>query len=63
MLEHMLLRLCENPLGICTVLCAREKDVREAEDVVRRVSARHVDVEFEVLYGGQPVYDFLLAAE
>lgn len=62
-LEQMLLRLCAQARDICTVLCAREDDVREAETVVQRVRAKHADVDFEVLYGGQPVYDFLLAAE
>ncbi len=62
-LGEALARLCGETREICTVLCAREEDVRAAAEVVDRLRVKHADVDFEVLYGGQPEYDFLLAGE
>lgn len=55
--------LCAAGAEICTVFCAQSADVDEADVAARMAQVKFPAVEFEVQYGGQPVYDFLLAAE
>ncbi len=62
-LQSMLEHFCQEGAEICTVFYAQEALSVEAQTVVDNVSLRYSDVEFEVRYGGQPVYEYLLASE
>lgn len=62
-LQAVLDRLCGQGAELCTVFCARSEDAAEADVAARMVQAQFPGVEFEIQYGGQPVYDFILAAE
>ena len=62
-LKRLLEDLCASDAAICTVFYAREELAKEVGETFSELSGRHPDVEFEMQYGGQPIYDFLLAAE
>ncbi len=62
-LQRLLEDLCADGAEICTVFYAREELVQEATESFSKLSGSYPDVEFELQYGGQPIYDFLLAAE
>lgn len=62
-LQRLLEDLCASGAEICTVFYAREELVQEARESFSKLSGPYPDVEFELQYGGQPIYDFLLAAE
>ncbi|MHB1681973.1 MAG: DAK2 domain-containing protein [Bacilli bacterium] len=62
-LERLLDNLCTSGAEICTVFYAREELAAEVGENFALLSSRYPDVEFEMQYGGQPIYDFLLAAE
>lgn len=55
--------LCERSKEICTVFCARREDEALALHAVAQLQERFASLQFEVQYGGQPVYDYLLAGE
>lgn len=58
-----LVDLCEQSKEICTIFCARREDEVQALAVVAQLQGRFASLQFEVQYGGQPVYDYLLAGE
>lgn len=62
-LQAVIDRLCSSGAEICTVFCARQEDAHEADLAARMAQSKYPAVEFEIQYGGQPVYDFILAAE
>ncbi|MHB1627124.1 MAG: DAK2 domain-containing protein [Bacilli bacterium] len=62
-LKRLLEDLCASDAAICTVFYAREELAKEVGETFSELSGRYPDVEFEMQYGGQPIYDFLLAAE
>ncbi len=62
-LEQMLDNFCSQGAEICTVFYAHEQLASEVDSVLRQIQLRYADVEFETRFGGQPVYDYLLAAE
>lgn len=59
MLEHF----CIEGAEICTVFYAQEALAAEAQAIVDQVQMRYPDTDFEARYGGQPVYEYLLASE
>ncbi len=62
-LKSMLEHFCLEGAEICTVFYAQEALATEAQAVVDQVQMHFPDVEFEAHYGGQPVYEYLLASE
>lgn len=62
-LERLIERLCASDTEICTVFCGRKELLDEARDAMEKMQPRFPSVEFEIQFGGQPLYDYLMAAE
>lgn len=62
-LEAVMRTLCAEQVEICTLFYAQQSDLAEAADVLNSLQAEFPAIQFETQFGGQPVYDFLLAAE
>jgi DAK2 domain fusion protein YloV len=57
------MRALEPGFELVTIYYGDGADVADAEDVARRIGESHPGVEVEVIYGGQPHYRYLIAAE
>ena len=55
--------LCEQDTEICTVFFAQHDLLDELHAVFATLQSQYPDVEFELQYGGQPIYDYVIAAE
>ncbi|MCY0892983.1 MAG: DAK2 domain-containing protein [Acidibacillus sp.] len=62
-LVSMLEYFCGRKAEICTVFYQESGLVSEVEEAFESLSKRYPEVEFELQYGGQPLYSYLIAAE
>jgi dihydroxyacetone kinase-like predicted kinase len=57
------MRALEPGFELVTIYYGDGADRADAEDVARKIGEAHPGVEVEVIYGGQPHYRYLIAAE
>lgn len=48
---------------IVSVYCGEEVKMKDAEKLVKKFEKKYPDVEFELYYGGQPLYYYIIALE
>lgn len=49
--------------GIVTIICGRDISEEEADELVSSLQSKYPDLEIETLYGGQPLYHYLISVE
>ena len=59
----MIEKMLDEDSEIITIMFGRDASEEQAQEVVEQLEAKHDDLEFEIHYGGQPVYHFLVSVE
>ena len=62
-LYHTLDQMIDTFSSIVTIYIGEEGDENEVNDVIERLSQQYSDIEFEVVEGNQPVYNYIMSVE
>jgi len=62
-LARLLKEMIDKEKELVTIYYGQEVSKEEAENVLENLEQEYPDVEFEMHYGGQPLYYYLLSAE
>lgn len=62
-LYHTLDQMIDTFSSIVTIYIGEEGDENEVNDVIQRLSQQYSDIEFEVVEGNQPVYNYIMSVE
>ena len=62
-LYHTLDQMVDTFSSIVTIYIGEEGDENEVNDVIQRLSQQYSDIEFEVVEGNQPVYNYIMSVE
>lgn len=62
-LYHTLDQMVDTFSSIVTIYIGEEGDENEVNDVIERLSQQYSDIEFEVVEGNQPVYNYIMSVE
>lgn len=59
----MVEKMLDEDSEIITIIYGRDSNKKQAQEIEKRLSNNHDDLEFEIHDGGQPVYNFLISVE